>query len=136
MKTIAATLGGLAAVLLAGFANAQTQTGIPTARVKLESGELVGLARDNANVFRDIPYAAPPIGPLRWKPPQPATPWNGERQAMLPGPSCPQPMKADGTPNEGGANGPTSEDCLQLNVFAPKGARRNTAKLEPRLTVR
>jgi para-nitrobenzyl esterase len=121
MRRVLGTVAVAAA--LATSAAAQPAPGIPTARVKVESGELVGLARDSANVFRDIPYAAPPIGPLRWKPPQPAEAWSGERQAMLPGPSCPQPMKADGAPNDGGANGPTSEDCLQLNVFAPKDAK-------------
>jgi len=118
-----ATILAATAALATGAAQAQPAGTIPTARVKVETGELVGLARENANVFRDIPYAAPPVGPLRWKPPRPAAAWQGERQAILAGPSCPQPMRADGTPNEGGANGPTSEDCLQLNVFAPKNAR-------------
>jgi para-nitrobenzyl esterase len=106
------------AVLAASAASAQ-----PAPRVKIESGVLVGVAHDNANAFRDIPFAAPPVGDLRWAPPQPATPWTEERMAILPGPSCSQPMNANGTPNLGGANGPTSEDCLQLNVFAPKEAR-------------
>jgi para-nitrobenzyl esterase len=73
-------------------------------------------------VFRNIPYAAPPVGPLRWAPPQPVKAWTAPRAAAEAGPSCPQTMNADGSPNFGGANGPTSEDCLQLNVFAPKGA--------------
>jgi para-nitrobenzyl esterase len=50
--------------------------------------------------------------------------WTGERDATQTGPSCPQPMNADNSPNGGGANGPISEDCLQLNVFAPKAAKR------------
>jgi para-nitrobenzyl esterase len=50
-------------------------------------------------------------------------PWTAPRAAAEAGPSCPQPMNANDTPNSGGANGPTSEDCLQLNVFAPKGAK-------------
>src|SRR3546814_2735069 len=60
---------------------------------------------------------------LRGAPPQPAKPWSGERIAVMPGPSCPQPMRPDNAPNSGGANGPTSENCLQLNVFAPKAAK-------------
>jgi para-nitrobenzyl esterase len=108
-----------AAALAASVACAQ-----PAARVNVESGALVGIAHENANVFRDIPFAAPPLGDLRWAPPQPAKPWTGERMAVMPGPSCPQPMNANGTPNSGGANGPTSEDCLQLNVFAPKSAKK------------
>ena len=94
----------------------------PAARAKIESGALVGAAHENANVFRNIPFAAPPVGDLRWAPPQPVKPWTGERAAVEAGPSCPQPMNANDTPNGGGANGPTSEDCLQLNVFAPKAA--------------
>lgn len=91
-------------------------------KVKVESGVLAGEATDRAAVFRNIPYAAPPVGPLRWKPPAPPAAWSGERPAVEAGPSCPQPMNEDGSPNTGGANGPTSEDCLQLNVFAPKDA--------------
>jgi para-nitrobenzyl esterase len=122
MRRWVTILAAAAAALASGAAQAQ-QTAIPTARVKIESGALVGAAQDKADVFRNIPYAAPPVGPLRWRPPQAPRPWAGARQAVLPGPSCPQPMNADGTPNEGGANGPTSEDCLQLNVFAPKAAK-------------
>jgi para-nitrobenzyl esterase len=92
--------------------------------VKIESGVLVGEASDKALVFRNIPFAAPPVGDLRWAPPQPVAPWIGEREAVKPGPSCPQPMRPDGRPNAGAANGPTSEDCLQLNVFAPKSGAK------------
>lgn len=115
---------GVAALGLAGAAHAQAPVGQPpTVRVKVETGVLVGQETDRARVFRNIPYAAPPVGPLRWRPPQGLAPWKGERDARAAGPSCPQPMNADGTPNTGGANGPVSEDCLQLNVYAPKGAK-------------
>ncbi|MDP1616167.1 carboxylesterase/lipase family protein [Phenylobacterium sp.] len=89
------------------------------ATLRVESGTLTGEATDRARIFRNIPYAAPPVGALRWAPPQPALPWTGARSAVEAGPSCPQPMREDGAPNAGGANGPMSEDCLQLNVFAP-----------------
>ena len=108
-----------AAMLIAGAALAQDKP--PTA--KIDSGPLVGVTEGSANVFRNIPYAAAPVGELRWAPPQPAKPWTAPRPAAEAGPSCPQPMNADGSPNAGGANGPMSEDCLQLNVFAPKGAK-------------
>jgi para-nitrobenzyl esterase len=94
-----------------------------TVRAQIETGPIVGVAHEHANVFRNIPYAAAPVGPLRWRPPQPAAPWTAPRITIYPGPSCPQPMNPDGTPNLGAANGPTSEDCLQLNVFAPKDAK-------------
>ncbi|MGZ3402483.1 MAG: carboxylesterase/lipase family protein [Phenylobacterium sp.] len=105
-------------VLLTAAAHAQTP---PT--VKIDTGPLIGVSEGPANVFRNIPYAAPPVGALRWAPPQPAKPWTTPRPAAEAGPSCPQPMNPDGSPNAGGANGATSEDCLQLNVFAPKGAK-------------
>src|SRR6185437_6797506 len=108
----------VAMALAAGSAQAQTA---PT--VRIDSGPLVGVTEGPANVFRNIPFAAPPVGDLRWAPPQPVKPWTAPRPAAAAGPSCPQPMNANGTPNSGGANGPTSEDCLQLNVFAPKGAK-------------
>jgi para-nitrobenzyl esterase len=69
-------------------------------------------------VFRSIPYAAPPVGPLRWKPPQPVQPWTGTRIAWQAGPACMQPLSPTGT-NLGGYGGPISEDCLTLDVTAP-----------------
>ena len=107
------------AAMAAGAATAQ-----PAPRAKIETGALVGVAYENANVFRNIPFAAPPVGELRWAPPQPPKPWAGDRAAATQGVSCPQPMTANDMPNSGGANGPTSEDCLQLNVFAPKTAKK------------
>ncbi len=118
MIRLTKALTAAALLLIAGAAQAQ-----PAARVKIEGGVLVGIADEKANIFRNIPFAAPPVGALRWAPPQAAKAWPGERMAVLPGPSCPQPMNADGSPNLGAANGPTSEDCLQLNVFAPNAAK-------------
>jgi para-nitrobenzyl esterase len=89
-------------------------------KVKVTGGVVVGTEAPTALIFRDIPYAAAPVGPLRWAPPAPAPAWTGERNGAANGVSCPQPMRADGRPNYGSANGPVSEDCLHLNVFAPK----------------
>ena len=113
-----ARLAALAFCLLAAPALAEP------ARVKVEAGRLAGEAKDGVGVWRNIPYAAPPTGALRWAPPARAASWTGERDATKAGPSCLQKMNADGTPNSGGANGPMSEDCLQLNVFAPAKARK------------
>ncbi|MEH6678037.1 carboxylesterase/lipase family protein [Phenylobacterium sp.] len=98
---------------------AATAASAAPATIRVESGTLAGEATDRARVFRNIPYAAPPVGALRWAPPQAPAAWTGSRPAVEAGPSCPQPMREDGAPNAGGANGPMSEDCLQLNVFAP-----------------
>jgi len=114
----------ISTLLAAALALFATVADAAPATVKVDGGVLVGETTDRAAIFRNIPYAAPPVGPLRWAPPRPPAPWTGERPAVEKGPSCPQPMKADGTPNFAGANGPASEDCLQLNVFAPLSATR------------
>ena len=95
-------------------------TDTPTARI--DSGVVSGLEAGPAVVFHAIPYAAPPIGPLRWAPPAPAPSWTDTRPARTPGPACPQKV-VHGEMNLGGYDGPTSEDCLTLDVTAPKGAR-------------
>ena len=69
--------------------------------------------------FLGIPYAAPPVGALRWQPSQPRKPWSGTREATGYAPHCPQPAGAFGRPS-------TSEDCLYLNVFTPAGAQAGT----------
>ncbi|MET0294299.1 MAG: carboxylesterase family protein, partial [Phenylobacterium sp.] len=117
MRKVTAILAGFAALALAAAAQAEAPV------VRVESGELVGEATEHANIFRAVPYAAAPVGKLRWAAPEPAPAWQGRRDASQIGPSCPQKMNADGTPNLGAANGPTSEDCLQVNVFAPPAAK-------------
>src|SRR5207237_10473477 len=59
-------------------------------RARLDTGIVTGARVGPAAVYRAIPYAAPPVGPLRWKPPASAAPWTGERAAAAPGPACPQ----------------------------------------------
>lgn len=113
-------LGAVAAVALAACASAPV-AGDPEVRV--ESGVVAGRVSDGVAVWRNIPFAAAPVGELRWAPPQRAVKWDGVRDAGANGPSCPQAMRADGKANTGGAYGPTSEDCLQLNVFAPVAAK-------------
>ncbi|NED88709.1 carboxylesterase family protein [Streptomyces sp. SID11233] len=88
--------------------------GRPTAET--EAGPVEGIfCRDRTvTVFRGIPYAAPPVGDLRWRPPQPPTGWEITLQADRFGPMCPQ------TPTEAAATGvdvPMSEDCLNLNIW-------------------
>ncbi|MDQ2861546.1 MAG: carboxylesterase family protein [Pseudomonadota bacterium] len=93
-------------------------------KVVIDSGTLVGTAQGDVLSFKGVPYVAAPVGALRWAPPAPAAAWKGERAADRFGPICPQPVNAAGSPNLGGASGATSEDCLFLNVWAPKGAKR------------
>ena len=87
-------------------------------RVVTSLGAVSGVSSDGVSVFKGLPYAAPPVGPLRWRPPQPAAPWAGTRAAERPGPACWQPA---GRSLEGGGDvGPPSEDCLTLNVWVPE----------------
>lgn len=89
-------------------------TGGPfAAPVKIDSGLVSGTVGGNGRVhiYRGIPYAAPPVGDLRWKPPQPAAPWTGVRQCTRFGPVSVQLFPA--LPVRG------SEDCLYLNVYTP-----------------
>ncbi|HZZ88416.1 MAG TPA: carboxylesterase family protein [Caulobacteraceae bacterium] len=112
----------LAFLAVADAAQADTLAAGP--RVKIDSGWVVGAPLGPAVAFKAIPYAAPPVGPLRWRPPQPPAPWKADRQAVADGPACPQTVNADGKPNGGGYFGPTSEDCLILDVFAPPNATK------------
>ena len=94
-----------------------------TVRVETAAGTLVGEASGDVNVFRGVPYAAAPVGGLRWKPPQPVEPWAGLRAALAFEPPCPQPVAAnESVPNQGGVAGVQSEDCLYLEVYAPAEA--------------
>jgi para-nitrobenzyl esterase len=86
----------------------------PEARI--DSGTILGREEGELQVFRGIPYAAPPIGSLRWRPPQPAMPWERLFPAISFGKSCPQPRQfLDMDLGQLGS----SEDCLTLNVWTP-----------------
>ena len=88
------------------------------------NGKLEGVTSPDGKVrsFRGIPYAAPPVGPLRWEPPQPVAPWTGVRKATEFGPRCMQgPIYPDMVFRDAGP----SEDCLYLNVWTP-GQSENT----------
>ena len=79
----------LATVMAAGAAQAQPQAPVT---VRTSSGPVAGVVEGQARVFRNIPFAAAPVGALRWAPPQPVKAWTAPRVAALAGPSCPQPM--------------------------------------------
>jgi len=80
--------------------------------VRIDSGLVAGTVEDGIAAWRSIPYAAPPVGPLRWREPQPAASWQGVRQATSFSPTCMQASSWDKQPR--------SEDCLTLSVWAPE----------------
>ncbi len=89
--------------------------------VDTTTGSVEGTVITEAVVFKGIPYAAPPVGDLRWREPQPVR-WDGIHEALEFRPACTQPLNGDGSVNLGGYAGPVSEDCLNLNIWAPRGA--------------
>lgn len=98
---------------------AAAQLARPAAQVT--QGQLAGIWQDQIRVFRGIPYASPPIGEQRWRPPAPPGRWRGVRDAAAFGPSCFQPLY----PRESvyfEQPGAMSEDCLTLNIWAPRDA--------------
>ncbi|WP_285587861.1 carboxylesterase/lipase family protein [Actinomycetospora sp. NBRC 106378] len=85
--------------------------------VSTTTGALRGLARNGLVSWRGIPYAAPPVGPRRWRAPEPVAPWDGVRDATTFGPVPPQ--ERTGEFLGAGKHTPMAEDCLTLNVVAP-----------------
>jgi len=119
------SLAALAMAMSVGTA-AVSQSSAPI--VKIDSGELQGGVADGVVSFKGIPFAAPPVGALRWRPPQPVARWTGVRQATEFGADCmqgrfgPPPTASPGAP----APRMPSEDCLHLNVWRPEDpAARN-----------
>jgi para-nitrobenzyl esterase len=91
------------------------------APVKTDKGAVLGTtAASGVRVFKGIPYAAPPVGALRWKAPQPAAAWTGVRKADAFGARCPQVKVWDDIV----FRDEMSEDCLYLNVWAPADAKK------------
>jgi para-nitrobenzyl esterase len=92
--------------------------------VRIETGALQGVAEDGVQRFLGIPYAAPPVGSLRWRYPQRATPWAGVRDASRHGHACPQHIGdyEDAWVNDSLRAAGLDEDCLTLNIWAPAPA--------------
>ncbi|MFA4848248.1 MAG: carboxylesterase family protein [Methanoregula sp.] len=80
--------------------------------VKTDAGSVSGLPQGGLRVYTGIPFAAPPTGEFRWKPPAPVKPWDGVKETKIYSPACPQPTAADPSLK-------MSEDCLYLNVWTP-----------------
>lgn len=86
--------------------------------VSIDSGNLQGVTQGRVESFKGVPFAAPPVGNLRWRAPQPVKPWSGVRQASSYSSDCMQvPFPSDAAP----LGTTPSEDCLYLNVWRPAG---------------
>jgi para-nitrobenzyl esterase len=106
----------LTAGLFAGSASAASAEDSSVART--DSGPIRGTVSAGYRTFQGVPFAAPPVGDLRWRSPQPVKPWTQVRDATAPTGSCAQ--------TNGAGHYSTTEDCLYLNVTTP--ARRGQRK--------
>ena len=99
-------------------AHAATQA-IRSDPVVVESGNLAGTQlAAGVRAYLGVPYAAPPVRDLRWRPPQPVMPWQGTYHADRTAPECIQTLRAHDINHYFGEEA-TSEDCLYLNIWAP-----------------
>jgi len=90
-----------------------------TAIVRTDAGQVAGINQDDIRVYHGIPFAAPPTGELRWRPPAPVQPWTGVKEVKEYSETCPQAEKAGAAPSPGTPALNMSEDCLYLNVWTP-----------------
>ena len=115
-------------LLVAGAAIAKAGARAVNNVVKTDSGSISGaeLGEDKGvRVYKGVPFAAPPVGNLRWKPPQAVKSWTGVRECTAFSPACPQIDLLERL--YGQKIGPMSEDCLYLNVWTP--AKKNSDRL-------
>lgn len=118
VRTVFARICGFVMVLMIAMSAPSAMAAGSAPTVRVDAGTLSGIhnAKAGLDEFMGIPFAAPPVGRLRWKPPQPVAAWRGARKADHFGPRCMQrgvfPVRSDGM----------SEDCLYLNVWTPAGS--------------
>ena len=103
-------LAALVAAVFVSYATAEIS------ETEVTGGRVAGVTADGVVSFKGIPFAAPPVGPLRWRSPQPVRPWTGVKQASSFAPGC---MQNAGQAGRFGAPPTLNEDCLYLNVWTP-----------------
>ncbi|MCP5432020.1 MAG: carboxylesterase family protein [Alphaproteobacteria bacterium] len=116
MRRLLSGLAAALAALLLALAPAGAADGPVVATT---FGKVEGTLAKGVRAFKGIPFAAPPVGELRWRPPAPPARWDGVRDAKAFGASCTQPERRDAMRDFG----KSSEDCLFLNVYAPEAGQ-------------
>lgn len=116
MKNFSLSLAFIAGLVLLVLFQAKSNAQSLSTTVSTTSGVVWGVTEGDVSTFKGIPYAAPPIGEFRWRPPQPVAPWKGELDASKFGANCAQGGwgAKPGTIADG-----SSEDCLYLNIWKP-----------------
>ncbi|WP_267388156.1 carboxylesterase family protein [Sphingomonas sp. GC_Shp_3] len=117
MRSNVLRVAALAGLLITGTAAAQSDPVVRTT-----NGAVRGVSEGGVVSFKGIPFAAPPVGPLRWRAPQPVQPWGAVRDATAYAADCMQlPFPSDAAP----LGTAPAEDCLYANVWRPAGAAKN-----------
>jgi para-nitrobenzyl esterase len=117
--TVASVGGASAAPHAAAVAAQAPPSCTADTTVQTNDGPVCGLTTNSITSYLDIPYAASPVGDLRWQPPQPHAPWTSVLQATTAAPECPSPGFPPGSAPAAG----TSENCLYLKVEVPAGVK-------------
>ena len=118
LRKLAVPLIAAGALGCGAHARAQAPTQEPAhAVVRTEAGLVEGAVANGIAIYKGVPFARPPIGPLRWRAPQLLTPWTGVKKADAYAPACEQVSRAN--PALGIPALATSEDCLYLNIWSP-----------------
>ena len=123
LRRVAPVLAVAISLMACGVKGQTPAPGAPLTPVEatVSGGGLRGYLENDVRIFKGVPYAQPPVGPLRWRPPQPAQVWTGVRDAQAFGSDCMQNRVGwDDTQTKL----PVSEDCLTLNVWAPASAAK------------
>ncbi len=115
---------GMHVIALGAFALVAAPVGAQIRTAQVTGGTVEGVVADGLSTYLGISFAAPPVGNLRWKAPQPVAPWKGVKKADHHGAGC---MQEPGLARQMGFDGPLSEDCLFIDVWSP--AKAATEKL-------
>jgi para-nitrobenzyl esterase len=123
IRSLTATGLFAASIATATSAAAQASPAAGAPVVEAPAGAVRGQGEGNLRVFRGIPYALPPVGARRWRPPSPMPQWQNVRETDAFGPACVQPQQNGLSNIYSNLPMPMSEDCLTLNIWAPADAR-------------